>query len=44
MEASRSFSQVPQAKTAPHAGGMLMLFVLILATLLSIVVFVLSII
>ena len=43
MEASRSVSQVPPSKTAPHAGGMLMLFVLILATLLSIVVFVLGI-
>ena len=43
MEASRSVSQVPQSKAAPHAGGMLMLFVLILATLLSIVVFVLGI-
>lgn len=43
MEASRSVSQVPQSKPAPHTGGMLMLFVLVLATLLSIVVFVLSI-
>ena len=42
MEASRSVSQVPKAQTAPHAGGMLMLIVLVLATLLSVAVFVLG--
>lgn len=35
-------NQVPETRIAPHAGGMLMLFLLVLATLLCVVVFVLS--
>lgn len=38
-----SASQVPQSKSAPHASGMLMLFLLILGLLLSVAIFVLGI-
>lgn len=40
METSRTASPVPQAKAAPHVGGMLMLFALILALLVSVAILV----